>query len=143
MPYRKIVRGASGSKATAWGWFSKYIKLRDAIMTMDSLDEAVCITCGMIFPISQMDSGHMIPGRTGGILFDETIVHAQCRRCNRDGNGERQAYKRIMIERNGEQWYETKEAARKTATRLGDFECKLIADEYRAKYKALLKRGKE
>jgi len=141
MPYHKIRRQATGSKATAWSWFAKYIKLRDALATLDSHDEALCITCKMIHPISDMDAGHMLPGRTGGILFDESIVFAQCRACNRDGNGERQAFKRLMIERNGEEWYALKEQARKTPTPLGSFECSLIADTYRKKYKELLNKN--
>jgi hypothetical protein len=79
----------------------------------------------------------MIPGRTGGILFDESIVFGQCQKCNREGNGERQAFKAIMVERNGLEWYELKEQARHSNSKLGDFECKLISDEYRKKYNEL------
>jgi len=140
MPYRPIRRKASGSKATAWTWFAKYIKLRDALDTTGDPQWARCITCNEEFNIDDMDAGHMIPGRTGGILLDESIVFAQCRHCNREGNGERQAFKAVMVARNGIEWYEVKEQARKTATKLGDFECKLISDEYREKYKALVKR---
>jgi len=139
VPYHPIKRRATGSKATAWGWFAKYIKLRDALATTGRPDEVRCITCGKVYLIDDVDAGHMIPGRTGGILFDESIVFAQCRRCNRDGNGERQAFKRVMVERHGLEWYELKEKARNTPTKLGDFECKLIADTYREKYKALIR----
>lgn len=139
MPYHPIKRKATGSKATAWGWFAKYIKARDALATTGTLERARCITCSEEHEIDYMDAGHMIPGRSGGILFDETIVFAQCRKCNREGNGEKQAFKRVMVERNGLQWYELKEQARKTPTKLGDFECKLIADTYREKYKALMR----
>jgi len=86
-----------------------------------------------------MDSGHLLPGRTGGILFDESMVFAQCRECNRQGNGEKQAFKMVMVERNGLEWYESKEKARKTNTKLGDFECALLADHYRKKYNSLKK----
>lgn len=139
MSYRKITRRASGPKATAWGWFAKYIKVRDALATTGTIDHAKCITCGKTFHISEMDAGHMIPGRTGGILFDETIVFAQCTTCNREGNGERQAFKAVMVARNGEAWYEAKEAARKTNTKLGAFECRLLSDAFRLKYYALVK----
>lgn len=137
MPYYPIKRKATGPKATAWTWFAKYIKVRDALATTGTLERARCITCDREAPISSMDAGHMIPGRTGGILFDESIVFAQCRECNRDGNGERQAFKRIMVERHGIVWYELKEKARKTATKLGDMECRLIAEEFKVKYKRL------
>lgn len=134
MPYRRIRRKASGPKATAWFWFSKYIRLRDALATTGSPELCQCITCEIVWPIEQIDAGHMIPGRTGGILFDESIVFGQCRKCNREGNGEVQAFKKVMIARNGEEWYEMKEQSRHSNIKMGAFECKLIADEYRRKY---------
>ncbi|MFA6079705.1 MAG: recombination protein NinG [Candidatus Omnitrophota bacterium] len=137
MPYRKLSNKSSGPKATAWKWFSLYIRLRDALATTGSPEYCRCITCDVVKPSKDIQAGHMIPGRTGGILFDESIVFGQCSTCNEEGNGERQAFKRVMVERNGIEWYEMKEQARHTATKLGDFECKLIADEYRKKYKAL------
>jgi len=137
MPYRKLSNKSSGPKATAWKWFAMYIKLRDALDTTGSPEHCRCITCGKIWQLKYIDAGHMIGGRSGGILFDESIVFGQCQRCNREGNGEHEAFKRVMVERNGLEWYELKEQARKTPTKLGDFECKLIADEYRKKYKAL------
>ena len=139
MPYRKLRNQALGPKKTAWDWFSKYIRLRDSLATTGDASRCICITCDIEWPSEQIDAGHMIPGRTGGILFDETIVFGQCRRCNREGNGERQAFKRVMVERNGIEWYELKEQARRTPTKLGDFECRLIAEEYRTKYNALKK----
>lgn len=137
MPYYKIKRKATGAKATAWGWFSKFIRLRDCLATTGNPTIGRCITCGEVKQYDDLDAGHMLGRRTAGILFDESMVHAQCRDCNRTGNGEYQAYKIIMIERNGAEWYELKEQARKTNTKLGDFECKLISDQYREKYKSL------
>jgi len=137
MPYRSLSRKTSGPKATAWSWFSKYIRLRDSLATTGCSDLCRCVTCGIVYDSSQIDAGHMIPGRTGGILFDESIVFGQCRKCNREGNGERQAFKKIMVDRNGIGWYEMKEKARRSNTKLGDFECKLISDEYRKKYNEL------
>ena len=139
MPYRALSNKPSGPKATAWKWFSKYIRLRDSLATTGTADKCICITCGLSWPSDQIDAGHMIPGRSGGILFDESIVFGQCQQCNREGNGERQAFKKIMVERNGLEWFEIKERARKTPTKMGDFECRLISDEYRNKYNALKK----
>ena len=139
MPYYKIRNKPSGAKATAWSWFAKYVKLRDALSTTGTPERAKCVTCERIFPIAEMDAGHAIPGRTGGILFDESIVYAQCRECNRTGNGERQAFKRFLVELHGVEWYELKEQARKANTKLGEMECRLIADLYREKYNDLKK----
>jgi NAD-dependent SIR2 family protein deacetylase len=137
MPYRKLSHKSSGPKATAWSWFSKYIRLRDALATTGKTFICQCITCEEVFDIEYIDAGHMIGGRSGGILFDETIVFGQCHGCNRDHGGEYQAFKRVMVARNGIAWYEMKVQARKTPTKLGDFECKLISDEYRKKYNEL------
>jgi len=139
MPYYKIKRQPTGSKATAWKWFSKYIRLRDALSTTGTLDRAACITCGRIYQITDMDAGHMLPRRTGGILFDESTVFAQCKECNQAGNGERQKYKQIMVKRNGIEWYEAKERAQKGNNPLGKFACSLLVDLYREKYNNLLK----
>jgi hypothetical protein len=140
MPYYKISKKSSGPKATAWKWFSMYIRLRDAIATTGSPDSCRCITCKNVFPIMYIQAGHMLGGRTGGILFDETMVYGQCKSCNCDHGGEYQAFKMIMVERNGIEWYELKEQARHSNSKMGDFECKLIAEEYRKKYKELLGR---
>lgn len=139
MPYYKIKRQPTGSKATAWKWFSKYIRLRDALATTGTPDYAKCITCNAILPIKNMQAGHMIPRRTGGILFDESMVFAQCKDCNETGNGERQKYKQIMVERNGLEWYEAKERAQKGNNPLGKFACSLLVDLYREKYNQLVK----
>lgn len=129
----KIKNPATGAKATAWKWFAKYIKLRDALATTGSLERCRCITCGQEFDLDQIDAGHMIPGRSAGILFDEEIVHGQCIQCNRMGGGEKQAYKRVMVEKHGLEWYEEKERARKRPVKTGEAGYRLIADHYRIK----------
>lgn len=129
----KIRNEATGPKATAWKWFAKYIKLRDAIKTTGGTDYCRCITCGKVLPMDQIEAGHMIPGRSAGILFDEEIVHGQCRTCNRQNAGEKQAYKMIMVEIHGLEWYESKERARKTPVKTGEHGYRLIADYYRKK----------
>lgn len=129
----KIKNPATGAKATAWKWFARYIKLRDALATTGTIERCRCITCGQVFDITQTDAGHMIPGRSAGILFDEEIVNGQCTNCNRIGGGEKQAYKRIMVEKYGIEWYEEKERARKRPVKTGEHGYKMIADYYRVK----------
>lgn len=136
---RRIRNQATGKKATAWRNFSAYIRARDALATTGSLEHCKCITCGKVVPISQIDAGHMIGGRKNGILFDETIAHGQCIGCNREGGGEYQAYKRIMIERNGLAWYESKERQKREAVELTDEALVLISKLYLQKYKELTK----
>jgi NAD-dependent SIR2 family protein deacetylase len=134
---RKIRNAATGKKATAWKNFSRYIKARDALETTGGLEYCKCITCGQVKPIAEMDAGHMIGGRRAGILFDESIVFAQCQTCNRTNGGEYQAFKREMIERNGEEWYAEKERQKTTVVHATDESYELISKLYLEKYKAL------
>lgn len=136
---RKIRNAATGKKATAWKNFSAYIRARDAMATTGTLDYCKCITCEQIKPIDQIDAGHMIGGRSNGILFDETITFGQCRTCNREGGGQYEAYKRIMVERNGQAWYDEKCRRRKEAVPMTDGSLVLISKLYLEKYKEITK----
>lgn len=66
------------AKATAWKWFSKYIKLRDCLATRNSTEECKCVTCGAIVSGRLLHAGHAIGGRNDSILFDEELVNGQC-----------------------------------------------------------------
>jgi NAD-dependent SIR2 family protein deacetylase len=136
---RKIKNQATGPKATAWKNFSKYIRARDCLATTGSLEYCKCITCGEIVPAERIDAGHMIGGRSGGILFDETIVFGQCIKCNREGGGQYEVFKRIMIERNGEEWYAEKLRNKKEVVLHGDDGYRLISKHYLSKYNQLIK----
>lgn len=134
---RKVAHKKSAAHNTCWGNFSRYIRLRDAIATTGTMTHARCITCGAVLPVEEMDAGHMIPGRTNGILFDEAIVFAQCTDCNREGGGERQMFKQIMVKKHGEAWYDMKMQARKTPTKLPDDILRIMNTEYLNKIKKL------
>jgi hypothetical protein len=79
----------------------------------------------------------MIPGRSNGICFDESIVHAQCFTCNVTNKGEKQAYRMIMIEKHGEAWYAMKEQARRTPTDLQDWVLREMNKEILKKIKKM------
>jgi len=139
MPFYKIKKEKkSNAENTAWKWFSLYIRTRDALETTGTLERARCFTCDEIHNIQELDAGHMIPGRSNGILFDESIVKAQCIKCNRHNGGEQQMFKFKMVSIHGEGWYDLKLKARKTPCKLSDMELRLIADTYREKYKDLI-----
>jgi hypothetical protein len=137
--YYKTSGKGSAAKRTAWSWFSKYIRLRDCLKTTGSPDYCKCITCGRVVSADQIDAGHAIPGRTNGILFDESIVFGQCRDCNRNKGGAELMFKKILIEKHGQNWYDIKLQARRGASFLTDDALRLISDHYRQKYKELLK----
>jgi len=140
--YYKIKRSSDPKKATAWKWFAKYIKLRDAIKTTGDVHFCRCITCGEIKPIEDMDAGHAISGRTNSILFDELLCNAQCRKDNRYYSGQPEAYKRVMIERVGQEMWDYLVAKKNIHVEYSQFDYEQISKLYRQKYKELLKNEK-
>jgi len=95
---RNAKKGSSYFKKKAWEAFSRYIRLKYA----DKEGNVVCVTCGAIKPWDQMQAGHFVPGRTGGILFDERGVHPQCVRCNIFLRGNLIEYYPFMLKTYGE-----------------------------------------
>ncbi len=67
-------------KAKAWRLFSEYIRLSSA----DSDGIVECYTCGSRgkWKGDGFQAGHIIPGRGGYVLFNESIVRVQCGGCN-------------------------------------------------------------
>ena len=89
------------AKAKAWRAFSRYIRLRDAVLTTGTTEYSKCVTCGNTFSIERMHAGHFLPGRTNSILFDERGVHAQCIGCNIYADGRQAEYYLYMLDRYG------------------------------------------
>ena len=126
------------AKDTAWKWFSLYIRLRDCLATTGSDIQCRCVTCGKIVPYEQLDAGHALPGRHNSVLFDESIVYAQCRKCNQQGDGEKVAFRKFLVEKHGEEWMQMKEQGAKKTVQIDDASYKLIGEHYRKEYKKLL-----
>ena len=137
--YYKIKKSSNPKKETAWKNFSKYIRIRDAIKTTGTPDYAQCITCGNVFTIEDMDAGHGLAGRANSILFNEEIVNAQCRWCNRGNGGELQAYKMILLERYGQDKWDMWESMKRKHIDFSQFDYEQISRVYRLKTKELLK----
>lgn len=95
-------KSISKAKEETWKVFSRYIRMRDCLRTTGTLEFGKCITCTAQISIKEADAGHFVPGRRNSILFDETCVHLQCRRCNRFLNGEPLKYRRAIIALYGE-----------------------------------------
>lgn len=91
-------------KHTVWDAFSLYIRARDA----NQLGYCFCCTCGkqLYWKSSDCHAGHFIPGRGGMVLYDETVVHAQCSNCNnpRRGGGRYLDYEDFMRKKYGYTW---------------------------------------
>ena len=76
------------AKDKAWVEFSKFIRTRDCIRTMNSLDTGLCVSCSREYPFGKLQAGHFLAGRTNAILLDEDLVHAQCYGCNVGRSGQ-------------------------------------------------------
>lgn len=75
--------------------FSEYIRRRDA----DENGYATCCTCGKRDLWQDMDAGHFVPRQHKSTRYEETNVHAQCRKCNRFNNGEPSAYALFLMKK--------------------------------------------
>ena len=102
-PLKKVKQPSKKTvKSNAWRWFSKYIRLRDALKTTGTTTHVKCITCGKLLLITFCDAGHFVSRRYNATLFDERNVHTQCRYCNRFLDGNLLEYRRQLIKIYGE-----------------------------------------
>jgi len=86
-----------------------YIRVRDCLKTTAVVFVGVCITCNRKFHIDNLDAGHFISGRRNAVLFDILGIHIQCTYCNQMMHGCHKKYRKIMVERHGEDWVENRE----------------------------------
>jgi hypothetical protein len=123
------------SKDKAWRYFSNYIRVRDCLSTTGFPDQGKCVTCGKFFPIQELQAGHAIGGRNNSILFDEELVHAQCKFCNGYGNGKYAEYSLWFIEKYGlKKWKEKVKLSREINV---DLDYEEIAEKYKNKLKKI------
>lgn len=81
--------------------FSKYIRMRDALITTSTLTDARCYTCGKRLPTKRMDAGHWRSRSNGATRYDERNVKAQCKGCNGFHNGMQEEFRRHLVEEYG------------------------------------------
>jgi len=138
--FYKIKKSGNPKKETAWRWFSKYIRLRDAIKTTG--DQFYCrrITCGQVKPVGEIHAGHGIPGRMNSILFNEELVNGQCKTCNCEGKGQTEMYKKVLIDVYGQEKWDFWQSAKNNPVHYTQFDYEQMAKTYRQKYKELSNR---
>jgi len=136
--YYAIKKVRNPAKAKAWKYFSKYIRLRDALKTTGTTTHCRCITCNEVKPFEEMDAGHAIPGRSNAILFSELICNSQCQKCNRFGGGELQAYKRILVDKFGQNMWDYWQSTKSIHVDYSSYDYEQIAKTYREKVKRLI-----
>lgn len=129
------------AKDAAWRAFSRYIRVRDAILTTGGTEVAKCVTCGHEYPVEKLQAGHFLPGRTNGILLDERGVHAQCAGCNLYGGGAQAQYYRYMRERYGQDVIDSLVEAKLCSCKLTASDYQTLAKVYRRRTDAMLANG--
>jgi len=131
---------ATGAKNTAWIAFGHFIRVRDCLATTYYPFVGVCVTCKRRFHITALDAGHMTPGRSNGVLFNEELVNAQCSSwCNRMNHGFHDKYRKVMVEKYGEEQISTWEREGKKPIPDKDMDFPAITQKYRALTKELLR----
>jgi hypothetical protein len=124
-------------KKKAWKAFARFIKARDSREN----GTCVCCTCNAVlrWNESACNAGHFVCSRSGSVLFDEGIVHAQCASCNMN-DGEQFLYGLFMKRKYGltdEQLEKMQNRKHKVVQYKGhDYE--RIAEEYGNKADALI-----
>lgn len=94
-------KSISKLKKAVWVEFSRYIRLKDSINGYNS-----CYTCGDVRPISELQAGHLLDGRTNSILFEERAVFPQCYTCNCCKSGLKEVFIPKFIDEFGREEYD-------------------------------------
>jgi hypothetical protein len=110
-------------------WFSRYIRLRDS----DETGYCKCITCNAVLFWKSMDCGHYIKRQHQGARFNEKNCHSQCKNCNWNKQGNDAEYKKVIIEKYGQQTHDLLKFAEKHTIKHSKLEKELIAKEYQKK----------
>ena len=88
-------------KRECWKLFSRYVRLRDCLLTTESLEYGECISCGATVRLSEAHAGHYIHNKLS-TYFDEQNVNLQCAACNTFRHGNLIEYRHGLIEKYGE-----------------------------------------
>ncbi|HIJ71685.1 MAG TPA: hypothetical protein HPP87_10030 [Planctomycetes bacterium] len=134
-----MAKKLSAPKTDAWDWFSKWVRVKDCLETTGFPFVGECVTCGRRFHISFLQAGHCFPGRKNARLFQEELVHAQCRFCNEGKHGCPTKYRKIMEKRYTPKEVEKWEIEGKRFIHDRDMDFEGIAKKYKDKLDKLLR----
>lgn len=132
----------SKAKKKAWGWFSKYIRARDCILTTGNIEYGFCFTCGRTKSFKELQAGHFVDSRCNAILFEEDGVHAQCKQCNLFKSGAKDAYTPKMVSLYGQERVDELYALKHTTKEYSVEDYESLASLYKEKYNDLLSSNK-
>lgn len=129
----------NATKKKAWDEFSRWVRVHDCLESTGLPFVGVCITCDRRFHIRYLQAGHCLPGRTNAKLFNEKLVHAQCKWCNEFKHGEKDKYEKKMIGRYGEKEFEQMKIKAKQIIHNSEMDFEKLAEDYKSKYKDLIR----
>jgi len=105
--------------------------------TTGSYEQGICCSCRRLFPFSEFDAGHFIPGRTNSILFIEELVHIQCRSCNQYKGGNSEGYEKYMLQKYSSREVEELKRLKYKYKKMLSYNYKEIVDCYSKKIKEM------
>ena len=97
----------------------------------DSNGSVECVTCNCKTPWKQMQAGHLIGGRTNGVLFDERGIFPQCVGCNMFKQGMGPEFTVFVIKHYGQGLVDELIQLRRTAVRFTRSELEEMLEGYR------------
>ena len=133
-----MAKALTGPAKTAWNAFAQWVKVKGCIETTGYPFAGVCVTCGKRFHIRALQAGHLFPGRSNGVLFQEELVNPQCVICNERFHGRPKRYRKKMDEKYGVEQVDKWEAEGKKPIRHFDMDYEAIKLKYRAAITKLL-----
>jgi len=133
-----MAKALTGPAKTAWDAFAQWVKVKGCLETTFYPYVGVCVTCGKRFHIRALEAGHLISGRSNGILFHEELVNPQCVICNQRHHGRPKRYRKAMVAKYGEEQVLTWEREAKKPIHNRDMDWEGIKLKYRKKLHILL-----
>ena len=129
---RKSKRDSISSlKKKAWNLLSKAIRLEAA----DKNGICKCVTCDQKKPWKEIQAGHLVSGRTNGVLFDERGIFPQCYACNVCRQGMGAEYTLFIIENYGQGLVDELIQKRRETVRFTKTELKEMIEGYKLRIK--------
>jgi len=128
----------TAAKKRAWDRFSQWIRVKKGIETTKYPFVGICVTCYKQFHIRALQAGHMIPGRSNAVLFQEELVNPQCVACNEGLHGNPKKYRKVMVLKYGEEQVSRWEMEAKKVIHDRDMDFEAIEIHYREATRVLL-----
>lgn len=122
-------------KKKAWELLSQIIRRSHA----DEGGTVECYTCGRLMNWEKdgAQAGHAIPGRTGAVLLDESVIRVQCTSCNIFHRGQYHIFATKLIEEKGLDWWKCKLVESKKIRKWSRVELEETIEKYKEKLKGL------